>query len=212
MISIILFSILLFWNEVRGERAICLRYNGSGFSQYNLNNADISERATYKLTFKTTTENGLLLFAKGSHDYEALFIRDGILHYFLFNPTPHGSGGTFGGQFESNHRVNNNTWITVEVFRNKKPRRERFEKLTKTGLIISSEDGKKERHVSTGRREGIQIIPPVFIGGYRENLGRGGEKFQGIIKDVHEKVTNYVFKEPVLLGGKRCVGAEVPAQ
>lgn len=71
--------------------------------------------AHYQLTFRTASREGVLLYAEGPDDYEALFLSNGELLYLLTNPSPSGVEGTSGGFYISNHPVNNNVWVTVSV-------------------------------------------------------------------------------------------------
>jgi hypothetical protein len=48
-------------------------------------------------------------------DYEGLYIYEGYLNYFIFNPTPYGTGSSRGGHVKTDFEVNNGTWVTVSV-------------------------------------------------------------------------------------------------
>ncbi|ESO82196.1 hypothetical protein LOTGIDRAFT_237103 [Lottia gigantea] len=210
MFLIFTISLFLVFGLSEAKKGPCFNFNGNDYLKYRLENVDIAHNVWYKLTFKTEQENGLLLYAEGSHDYEAIFLRGGKLHYFLFNPSSHGVGGTFGGQFKSDAKVNNETWITVEVFRNREPKLMQNDPLI--GMVLTSEDGEKEKHIEYGARHDVQIVLPIYIAGTNKDLGAGGQKFVGQIKDMREKLSGAVFNEPTWNSGAlRCLDIR-PAQ
>lgn len=93
---------------------------------YESTGIDFTESSNFQLSFKTTKENGLLYYSESEYrdddaplDYEGLYLYEGILHYFIFNPTIYGGGFSRGAHVKTDYEVNNGTWITVEFFRNK---------------------------------------------------------------------------------------------
>jgi hypothetical protein len=52
---------------------------------------------------------------KDAMDYEGLYIYEGYLNYFIFNPTPYGTGSSRGGHVKTDFEVNNGTWVTVSI-------------------------------------------------------------------------------------------------
>lgn len=77
------------------------------------------DSASFKLKFRTSANNGILYYAEGLYhptrvfDYEGLFLYDGYLHYFLFNPAPYSIGSTFGFNGKSKQRLNDGKWHQV---------------------------------------------------------------------------------------------------
>jgi len=83
-----------------------------------LHNASVTSNATtvyssahFKFEFKTKQGNGILYYAEGQpahllrvYDYEGVYLRNGRLHYFLFNPAEYSIGSTFG--FHGKSRAN----------------------------------------------------------------------------------------------------------
>jgi hypothetical protein len=76
--------------------------------------------AHFKLSFRTVADSGILFYAEGSYhrtdtyDFEGLFMRDGYLHYFLFNPPRNSHGTSFGFHGKSKKRVNDGQWHQVK--------------------------------------------------------------------------------------------------
>ena len=77
-------------------------------------------RAHFRLKFKTAADSGVLYYAEGHYqrervyDFEGVFLRDGYLHYFLFNPGDYGTGTSFGFHGKSKKRLNNGKWHKVK--------------------------------------------------------------------------------------------------
>lgn len=75
--------------------------------------------AHFKLKFKTSSSAGILYYAEGLYhpervyDYEGLFLKDGYLYYFLFNPAPYSIGSSFGFRGKSNITLNDGNWHEV---------------------------------------------------------------------------------------------------
>ena len=76
--------------------------------------------AHFKLKFLTIADTGVLFYAEGNYhrtdtyDFEGLFLRDGFLHYFLFNPPRNSHGSSFGFHGKSTKRVNDGVWHEVK--------------------------------------------------------------------------------------------------
>ena len=79
--------------------------------------------AHFRLKFKTEFDSGVLYYAEGNrhrervYDFEGVFLRDGYLHYFLFNPGYHGTGSSFGFHGKSNKKLNDNKWHKVRFIK-----------------------------------------------------------------------------------------------
>ncbi|XP_064614547.1 F-box/LRR-repeat protein 4-like [Liolophura sinensis] len=152
-----------------------------------------AESAHYKLSIKTTATYGNIFYARGTYyDFERLYIENGILHYFLFNPTRYGIGGTYGIHVEGQGVLANGSlgpisiaddrWHTVEFFRNTRlPGMNR----TSSGLVLDD-----HKNVDSRPRKNVAIKPPFYIGGSPVHEG-----FQGIIKDFEEVRNNFIFHE-----------------
>ncbi|XP_046568413.1 uncharacterized protein LOC124276801 [Haliotis rubra] len=179
----------------------CFEFNGNNsYLEFVPDNFDLIDSAHYKLSFMTTQENGIILFARGSHDYEALYVRDGKLNYDLFNPTSNGAGGTFGIHFESNGPVNTNDWFSVEVFRNRRVRRGEArmtgqESPLMSGLVLTH-NGVEEEHVREVTLEGVHIQGLVYVGGAGRELSSRVREFKGKIENIWELKNGMRFEDP----------------
>ncbi|XP_046371202.1 uncharacterized protein LOC124145471 [Haliotis rufescens] len=189
----------------------CFEFSGnSSYLEFEPENFDLYDSAHYKLSFKTTQQNGILLYARGSHDYEAIYIRGGKLIYDLYNPTSGGAGGTFGVHFESNGLVNNDRWVSVEVFRNRRVRRGAArmpgqQPPLMSGLVLES-DGEEEEHVQEVTLVGVHIQGLVYVGGAGRDLSPTVREFKGKISDIWELKNDKRFEDPSRNSGvTRCL-------
>lgn len=201
------------------QKGPCFDFSGDAYLEFEPDNFDLSNSAHYSFNFKTTQEDGIILYAKGSHDYEIIYIREGILNYDLVNPEASGVGSSYGAHLESSHRVNNGTLISVEVFRNRRVRRgqalmpgERSPIQTGMVLKVAGEGTREEEHLMRpGRLVGVHILLPVYIGGFVRDLSSTVRQFKGQISDIREKKTNKVFIDPSRnFGVSRCLLERLP--
>ena len=71
----------------------------------------------------TGEDSGVLYYAEGKYgrdtvyDYEGVFILDGYLNYFLFNPSDFGLGSSFGFHGVSNVTVDDSSFHEVRTQR-----------------------------------------------------------------------------------------------
>ena len=78
--------------------------------------------AHFSLEFKTVADSGVIYYADGNYqldrayDFEGVFLRNGRLHYFLFNPGDYGTGSSFGFHGSSKKKLNDGKWHTVKVY------------------------------------------------------------------------------------------------
>ncbi|XP_041365924.1 uncharacterized protein LOC121380947 [Gigantopelta aegis] len=205
LLPIFLYLLTVGVSAIKGP---CFSFGGTAHIEFEPENFNISYSAHYKLEFRTVQENGILLYARGTHDYEVLYLFGGKLHYLIVNPTPWGAGGTSGDYFQSDEKVNNNTYFTVEIFRNRhnenSPQLTGNARLIQTGMTIKATQ--EEKHVHNIELRGLQIITPVYIGGDGAKTDTVIQEFEGEIRDIREKRNDLVFEYPSLNGGvPRCV-------
>ncbi|XP_067649224.1 uncharacterized protein [Haliotis asinina] len=183
------------------EPGPCFEFNGNNsYLEFVPDNFDLSDSAHYKLSFRTEQENGTMLFARGPHDYEAIYVFKGKLNYYLFNPTSFGAGGTFGVHFESNGPVNTNDWFSVEVFRNRRVRRGEArmtgqEPPLMSGLVLT-ENGVEEEHLREVTLRGVHIQGLVYVGGAGRDLSTTIGEFKGKISNILELKNGMRFEDP----------------
>ncbi|XP_005092188.1 uncharacterized protein LOC101858164 [Aplysia californica] len=199
--SVVCFCLLLAFavaNPV-DEEGPCFDFNANSYIHFTPNNFLNNGSIHYSLKFRTTQPNGLLLYASGRFgDEEALFIQAGKLTYHLFNTSPTGVEGYFGGFFQTRENVDTGDWITAHVYRMYEvedifQRRSRDQ----TGLVVEIGD-QVYRYVDYLERDDISIQPTVYIGGFREPLSETVGFFRGQIKDIREAKNKMLFDEPSL--------------
>lgn len=138
---------------------------------------DFTQSSNFQLHFKTTADNQLVFYAekkniddKDAPDYEGLYINDGFLNYFIFNPTPYGTGASRGGHVRTDFEVNNGTWITVEFFRNKESTvqgrhsGDALVNVNQTGMVVNGKS-----FVFQGTLQPLDLHnSDLYIGGHEE--------------------------------------------
>ncbi|XP_060066937.1 uncharacterized protein LOC132547192 [Ylistrum balloti] len=196
----LVFSLLYLQSVIVAQDSRCYRLNGNGRNMVVFENQeDISVRFRYKLTFNTLRANELLYYVEGTytehkpHDYESLFISNGILHFFAFNPAPYGAGQSFGSHVQTNFTVNNGTWVEVEFFRNYERQIEvngHEVNQTVTGMSVGGHD-----FVVTGTRTSMDLTKYLWLGGHPDmnRLSTRLTTFDGEIKDFYDLNRNREF-------------------
>ncbi|XP_069110543.1 uncharacterized protein [Argopecten irradians] len=181
----------------------CYRLDGNTMNMVVFdNNEDISMNFRYKLQFNTEKADELLYYVEGNytehkpHDYESLFIQNGILHFFAFNPAPYGAGQSFGSHVATDYPVNNGTWVEVEFFRNYKRQivvNGHVVNQTVTGMIVNGND-----FVVTGTRTRMDLNKYIWLGGHPDiaRLSSILTTFDGEIKDFYDLERNRKFDTP----------------
>ncbi|XP_052245996.1 uncharacterized protein LOC127854927 [Dreissena polymorpha] len=131
------------------------------------------------------------------YDFEGVFLRDGYVNYFLFNPPEYSIGSTFGFHGRSRETLNDGKWHTVEWFRNRKSevrsKGGKNEMTTQTGLIV---DGKLVA-VADGERVGVDIRPPYILGEDPHLDDRASKvigSYEGNVMDFRELTTSHEFE------------------
>ncbi|XP_012934586.1 laminin subunit alpha [Aplysia californica] len=177
----------------------CFQFPGDSYIHFTPNNFINDGSVHYRLTFRTTSPNGIILYARGiQDDDEALFLREGKLAYHLYNAGPAGLGRYFGGYFQTEENVNTGDWVTVNVYRVwavLDQTQRRFQ--NQTGIVVEIGD-RELRHVDHLDREDIRIMPTIYVGGFREPLSDTVGFFEGQIKDIREARNGVVLEEPSL--------------
>lgn len=198
-LSIVLVGIITAVTEV--SAGACYQFSGKGSVSF-VENIPFSTSAHFKLKFRTIADSGVLYYAEGQYhrervyDFEGLFMRDGYLHYFLFNPGEYSIGSSFGFHGKSKKTVNDGTWHQVEFYRN-------------IEMEVIKESGKKVRVHQTGLkldgeiqatddrwREGVNIDQPIILGEdphLQERNSKSIGNFKGKIKDFEELTNNKKF-------------------
>ncbi|XP_060596441.1 uncharacterized protein LOC132750463 [Ruditapes philippinarum] len=213
MDSLRLFAVVvgLFSLVTSTSAGACYQFNGEGrvvFPQ----EITISTSAHFKLSFRTVADSGILFYAEGSYhrtdtyDFEGLFMRDGYLHYFLFNPPRNSHGTSFGFHGKSKKRVNDGQWHQVEFYRNIDTERRKAngttERVHRTGLKV---DGVLEAFDDRYRSD-VQIFPPITLGEdphLQERSSKSIGNFKGKIQDFEEVENDIQFgmEEANVAGG-----------
>lgn len=185
------------------KKGPCFDFPGGAYLEFKLDNFNITDRAHFRLQFRTTAVDGVMLYAEGPDDYEAVFLAAGKLHYLIANPSPSGVEGTSGGFFSSHAAVNNDTWLTLDVWRNwpmqRRVRGGGTETYTQTGIVIGA-GGSVETHTDPLHRRGINISPELFIGGVRPTLrhvtvSTAPPAFQGKIREMYEERNDRILED-----------------
>ncbi|CAL1542044.1 unnamed protein product [Lymnaea stagnalis] len=177
----------------------CFQFRGTSYLHFTPDNFNNSNDIHYSFKFKTTSRNGLLMYSKGDYgDDEALYVRDGKLAYHIFNTSPTGIEGYFGGFFQGNENVNTDQWIRVNVYRiwrvyNARLRRWR----PQTGFVVQV-GNRSHEHLDYLERADISLRPVIYFGGYREHLSETVRNFVGEIKDIREQKNGQTFETPSL--------------
>ncbi|XP_059163429.1 uncharacterized protein LOC131946580 [Physella acuta] len=179
----------------------CYTFNGNSYLDFSPENFNNNNNAHYSFKFKTTQANGLLLYARGPHDDdEAVFLRNGKLVYHLFNTSPTGIEGYYGGLYQGTEEVNIDEWISVDIFRSWQTTSagtgssvDRQKSLT--GLWYEV-DGRTYNNTDELVRTDIALSPTVYVGGYRSSLSQTVGNFEGIISDLYEEKNQWSFEDP----------------
>uniref|UniRef100_A0A0B7AGG2 Laminin G domain-containing protein n=1 Tax=Arion vulgaris TaxID=1028688 RepID=A0A0B7AGG2_9EUPU len=175
----------------------CFDFHGNSYLHFNPNIFDNNDNIHFSLQFKTTLENGIILYSRGLQgDDEALYIRNGKLRYHLFNTSPTGVEGYYGAYMEGDETVNIDDWIKVDIYRHwsyveppqRRPKR-------KTGFEVEI-GGDIYRHIDHLDRRDISLQPTIYLGGFRESLSETVFNFTGQIKDVYEEKNRVMFENP----------------
>ncbi|XP_076439687.1 uncharacterized protein LOC143279517 [Babylonia areolata] len=184
--------ILCLISLVQAKKGPCFEFPGESFLEFKPNNFDISQDVHYNLKLQTRASEGVVMYAEGPEDYEALFLSQGKLVYLLTNPSPSGVEGTTGGYYVSNQEVNNGTWLEVDVWRNWEANQPYQKKKTlMTGLTIKdTSTGVVETHLDEIKHRGVRMNPTVYFGGvapYVIHTNRTvSPDLVGEIKEIHE--------------------------
>ncbi|KAL4222643.1 hypothetical protein ACF0H5_018685 [Mactra antiquata] len=179
----------------------CYSFAGTGRVSFE-DNIDISTKAHFKFEFKTIMDNAVLYYAEGTYhkertyDYEGVFLSNGYLHYFLFNPGEYSIGSSFGFHGKTKNTVNDGHWHTVEFYRNRE-------------VQINDTDGKSRTVQQTGleldgviqavdsrRREDVNIFQPIILGEDPHLAARSSKRighFMGKIRNFEELNSNHHF-------------------
>lgn len=204
--------------KTRGA-ATCWVFPGNAFLEFTPNNFNISHSAHYRFLFKTTQTHGVLMYAEGNDDFEAVFLLNGKLIYLLTNPSPSGVEGTTGGVYQSSAAVNNNTWLQVDVWRNWEVQRVgTVSRELRTGLVLTNtRGGKPESHVDSLDHRGVALRGSVSFGGISPSSKHAGAstnpppRFNGTIKNMYEERNDLYFENYNLNEGelvRRCNSIE----
>ncbi|KAL3831713.1 hypothetical protein ACJMK2_023429 [Sinanodonta woodiana] len=193
-------------------RGPCFRFYGNGSLMFE-EKLDIGSRASFELEFETMNDGGLLYYAEGgyhkdvAYDFEGVFLSNGILHYFLFNPTEYGVGSTFGFHGRSNVKLNDGKWHKVKFFRNIEMEEEVDGKkinVSVTGLAVDDVEVAKDAR----ERQRLKLGNSLWIGGnsqLQERMGNEIGGFKGKIRNFVETRLNHVFETSILnIDVKRC--------
>ncbi|GFR69430.1 hypothetical protein ElyMa_002049900 [Elysia marginata] len=173
----------------------CFTFNGEGYLRFNLHDFDNSGPAHYSLKFRTRSNHGLLIYSETNNgDDEALFIRDGMLVYHIFNSSPHGVEGYFGGRFLGTVPVNTGEEVEVHMYRgfdvtDSVQRRTHQQ----TGLVYTV-GGRTYTHVDFWSRSGIVLDNEVYVGGFKQSLSDTVGNFTGQISGIREEKNNALFR------------------
>ncbi|KAK7485881.1 hypothetical protein BaRGS_00022876 [Batillaria attramentaria] len=178
------------------KKGPCFQFPGGTYLEFKLDDFNITDHAHFSMLFKTVAEEGVVLYAEGPDDYEAVFLSQGKIHYLIANPSPSGVEGTSGGYYVSDAAVNNGTWLRLDLWRNW-PRQRRLrgggmENYTDTGMVLRDvAGGGEERHLDNIYHRGIEISSDIFIGGVRPTLthvsgSTAPPSFEGMIKEMEE--------------------------
>ncbi|KAL8560353.1 hypothetical protein ACOMHN_006084 [Nucella lapillus] len=153
---------------VYAQKAPCFQFPGHTFLEFKPNNMNISHKVHYSLMVKTKSPEGVVLYAEGPEDYEAVYLREGRLVYLLTNPSPSGVEGTSGGIYVTTDPVNNGNWHEVDVWRNWEPEEEHYhqQKELRTGLRVrDTATGTEESHLDDLLHRGVRFNDTVYFGG-----------------------------------------------
>lgn len=177
----------------------CFQFNGDSYLHFTPNNFNNNNSIHYTFKFRTTQENGILMYSRGAQgDDEALFLKGGKLRYHLFNTSPIGIDGFFGAYLQGDEQVNTDQWITVQVYRSwSQHDRKQRRTMKKTGFEVEI-NGTLFSHVDYLERSDISILPVIYFGGYKESLSSQLHNFNGQIMDISEEKNGRMFENPSL--------------
>lgn len=201
-VSLRLFFLSCFVWHVLGT---CYYFQGpyNTFLQFNTDTILFSHRSYFQLSFKTQNDSGLLYYTESKFesgettlDYEGIYIYEGKLHYFIFNPQKYGTGSSRGAHVITDFDVNDGVWHKLEFFRNKEAEvpagfsGDGYKKVNQTGLTV---DGKS--YVNDGTLNEMDVTKQsLFIGGHpklSKRIDQSGKlgAFDGYIKDIEDLLT-----------------------
>ncbi|XP_033761770.1 uncharacterized protein LOC117343507 [Pecten maximus] len=203
LVFTLVFPVLFIQDVAVAQDNSCYRLDGNAMNMVVFdNNEDISVRFRYRLKFNTLKADELLYYVEGNytehkpHDYESLFIQNGTLHFFAFNPAPYGAGQSFGSHVQTDFPVNTGTWVQVDFFRNYNRQIEvHGEEVnqTVTGMNVDGTD-----FVVTGTRTRMDLNKYLWLGGHPDikRLSSTLTTFDGEIKDFYDMERNTKFDRP----------------
>ncbi|GAB1601160.1 uncharacterized protein LOC115216566 [Argonauta hians] len=169
----------------------CFQLDGKNSWLYFNSTVKGGDSAHYKLKFESKKDDGVIFYARGQErDYEALWLNKGKLKYFLFNPTSHGTGSTYGIDIECTKKISKNYVHEVEFYRNEEFKTENGEIATKSGIKL---DGAEFKQI--GYSLGVDIQPQFFLGGFVDK-DQQVPFFEGEIKDFIEETSGQIFEKP----------------
>lgn len=181
----------------------CFRLDSSNGNLLVFDNArDISHSFRFRLSFNTRQADELLYYVEGTYeentpyDYESLFLRNGILYFFAFNPAPYGAGDSFGHLVQTDFRVDTGQWVVVEFYRNVVRQvviNGQQENQIVTGMTVNGRD-----FVVRSTRTSLDLNPYLWVGGHpdMERLSTSLSTFDGEIRDFYDLESQEEFDSP----------------
>lgn len=210
---IILCFLSMVYTQGQAQSEVCYRIILDGNAYLILDHEfEYTNRLDISLSFSTSQDEGLIYYKEGNYDqddgalafdFEALFIRNSTLNYFVFNPKVTGTGATYGCHLKTDFNVSNATWYEVEFFRNKEMEvgndDGEMETVTKTGMKVNGQSFLVEDYM--GGIGELELKRESFIGGFT-NMGRLNiKKFNGEIKQVRDVISQGPFPKPMAVPG-----------
>lgn len=170
----------------------CFRFDGVDAWLYFNSTVNITNTAHYKLEIMTKKDNGLIFYARGGQrDFEALFLQNGHLTYFLFNPTEYGTGSSHGSYIESPKKIHLNKRYKIEFYRNKGFKQSDGTNTFKSGIKVNDKESKK-----VGFCADVKINPPFYLGGTNDEIKTNVPRFEGDILHFMELESGQIFVKP----------------
>ncbi|KAK3109158.1 hypothetical protein FSP39_024219 [Pinctada imbricata] len=181
-----------------------------GNQMSGLNTPAPSQRTDFQLTFQTSDRDVILYYVEGRkldgvpQDYEGLFIKEGKLNYFIFNPSSLGAGSSYGSHVMADFNVDNDTVFDVEIYRNKEiDRGDGSGKEVVTGMTVTGDQVGRREITAKGAIQRMNLYSSpgkvtVWIGGHPDlsRLSNHLHNFTGTISGLKEKKSDTNFGRP----------------
>ncbi|XP_062607687.1 uncharacterized protein LOC134269500 [Saccostrea cucullata] len=213
-ILLLVFVFFLPWANT--EDCFKFRKKQKNYVLFDVTDSELSESAEFTLTFRTSKPDGMIFYIEGMYsteapyDFESLYVRDGKLNYFVFNPDSTGIGRSYGIHVMTDFDVNTNEDIQVNFFRRKESTATTHdlddvahlaredetpvETVFRSGFVVNGREFTTLSGTFPLDLKDNQEEQHVWIGGAFPS--RKMEHFDGIIRDIVNIQSNQTLDSP----------------